>query len=181
MAVEEQLEQDTALIINATGPIRGGQRLTIANRQVTKLAFYLRKFGTPPDTYYFAIRKVSDDGILVREAVALADSLTEVVTLVEHTFAAPPTVNEEVRILVEYNAGDGANLITTYYKNSNVKAGEYRCYYQAAAYTDYSAGGEDHAYRYTYEEEAPPVAKHTFSLDPKPRTRMRFHPNLKLG
>lgn len=154
MAVEEQTQQNTALILNAIGPIRGGQRLTIANREVTKLGFWMRKYGTPPGSYYFAIRKVSNDAVLVRELVDAANNLTEVISYKEHTFAAPTTVNEEVRILVEYNLGDGANMITTYFQNADVKSGEYRCYYQDAAYVDYSVPGDDHAYRYTYEEAA---------------------------
>lgn len=152
MAVEEQTQYNTPRILHMGAAQRSGQRLTISSRTVTKLGFWLRKYGAPPGTYYYAIRKVSDDSVIVREAVDLADNLTETITYIEHTFSSPPTVNEEVRILVEYQEGNSTNLITTYWQNSDVKAGEYHTDFEVSVYTDWIAGGEDHAYRYTYEE-----------------------------
>lgn len=150
MATEEQTTYNTEQILNSTNAQRTGQRLTVSDRIVSKLGFYLRKYGTPAGSYYFAIRKVSDDSIIIRELVATADSLTETITYTEHTFSTTAYVNEEVRLLVEYDSGTATDLITVSYQNSDVKASEYRFYYHVATYTDFSAGGEDHAYKYTY-------------------------------
>ena len=150
-AIRGQVQYDTAQILQAADAHRAGQRLTISNRVVIKLGFWLRKFGTPDGSYYFAIRKVSDDSIIVREAVDLADNLTTTITYKEHTFASPAVANEEVRIMVEYGgdgAGDAANLITTYRQNNDVRTGEDATYYQSSAYTDRTAQS-DHAYQYT--------------------------------
>jgi len=153
MAVEEQTQYEDAgfIILSTTAYPRAGQRLTISGRTVTKLGFWLRKYGTPAGSFYFATRKVSDDSIIVRELVATADSLTTTISYVEHTFASPPAVDEEVRILVEYPFGDAANMITTYRKLSDVKADEYSSYDHPPYFDD---AGADHAYKYTYEEPA---------------------------
>lgn len=148
---EGQTQYDTALAFTSEQAYRGGQRLTISNRYVSKLGFWLRKYNSPPGSYYFAVRKVSDDSIIIREAVGLADDLSTTVTYIEHTFATPVLVNEEVRILVEYTASDTTNVISSWYQNSDVKASEYRTYCNAnLVYVDFSAVGHDHAYIYTY-------------------------------
>jgi len=160
MATEEQTQYDTALILQTTVSHRGGQRITISNRTVTKLGFWLRKYGNPPGSYYFSIRKVSDDSVIVSEAVGTADSLTTTITYTEHTFASPPYINEEVRILVEYTSGNATNLITTYRQNDDVKASEDATYYQSGAYTDRTAQS-DHAYIYTYTASGGPSGSAT--------------------
>ena len=151
MATEYQTQYDTALILDSAVATRVGQRVTIPNRKITKLGFWLRKYNNPSGNYSYVIRKVSNDDVLVNETVAAASSLTEIVTYVEHTFSSPPTVNEEVRLLVEFSGDSSPDIMTTYYKaTTSEKAGEYRCYYQDAAYVDFSANGSDHAYIYTY-------------------------------
>jgi len=160
VATEEQTQYDVAdgyIIVGSGDYDRAGQRLTISSRTVTKLGFWLRKYGTPPGSYYFAIRKVSDDSIIVREAVDSADNLTETITYIEHTFASPPTINEEVRILVEYNLGDASNMITTYRKMDDVKADEYSIYHSALGGYEGSSQAYDHAYRYTYTAATAPT------------------------
>jgi len=148
---EEQTQYDKPLAFTSQQAYRGGQRLTISNRYVSKLGFWLRKYNSPPGSYYFAIRKVSDDSIIIREAVGLADDLPTTVTYIEHTFATPVLVNEEVRILVEYTTPSTTNVISSWYQYSDVKASEYRTYCNAnLVYVDFSAVGHDHAYIYTH-------------------------------
>lgn len=153
MSVEEQTVYNTPLILHSGVAERTGQRLFISNRTVSKLGFWLRRYGNPWGTYYFSIRKISGDVIIVREAAGLAGELTETITYYEHTFSSPVFIDQEVRIMVEYGedgAGNSTNLITAYHQNSNVKAGEYRTYMQSDVYTDFLADGQDHAYRYTF-------------------------------
>lgn len=153
MAVEEQTTYNTARILHLGVAERSGQRLTISNRMVSKLGFWLRKYGSPDGSYYFAIRKISGDAIIVREAAGVANDLTETVTYMEYTFSSPVFINEEVRIMVEYGedgSGNATNLITTYWQNTDVKADEFNTYMQDDVYIDWDDFFEDHAYRYTY-------------------------------
>jgi len=148
MATEEQTAYTIGTYLFAGTRIRAGQRLTISNRIVSKLSLVLQKFGSPTGDVTFTIRKVSDDGILASKVWGDASALSTEITWEEATFDSPVTINEEVRLLVEFNSGDDSNFIRYYYQDTNIKADELRTYY-IASYTDDS--GSDAAYIYTYE------------------------------
>jgi len=149
MPIEEQTQHNYEYDLRSGAIIRLGQRLTISNRQVTKLGFWLWKYGAPPGNVYCTIRKVSDDSVIVNEVLIAANSLTGSPVYREHTFSSPPLVDEEVRILVEYNQGNVSNSIFARFQLTDVKADEYETHYDGS-YTDNTP--YDCAYRYTYEE-----------------------------
>lgn len=148
MATEEQTAYTIGTYLFAGTRIRAGQRLTISNRTVSKLSLVLQKFGSPTGDVTFTIRKVSDDDILASKVWGDASALSTEITWEEATFDSPVTINEEVRLLVEFNSGDDSNFIRYYYQDTNIKADELRTYY-ITSYTDDSAS--DAAYIYTYE------------------------------
>ena len=148
MAVEEQTLYNSITHLYAGSVIRHGQRLTIPNRKVTKLAFITRKLGSPTGAVTFTIRKVSDDSIILSKVWGDASALTIDYVWVEVIFDTPATINEEVRILVEFSGGSINNDVLATYQNTDVKAGEVTTAY-TASYTDYATN--DSTYRYTYE------------------------------
>ena len=155
MATEEQTQWNIGPYINGDGPQRAGQRLTIANRKVTKLGFWIAQYLAPAGPYYYAIRRVSDDGILVREVAGQVEELGGTNTYTEYIFVSPPTVNEEAYILVEYDGGDGTHGLYYGAQNTDVKGGEYRVTKSGANYTNITTS--DMAYIYTYEEPTVPA------------------------
>lgn len=186
MAEESQLNTGIHMAtLSSSGNEKAGQRLTISNRTVSKLRFYLAKTGSPNGNVTFTIRKV--DGTLITSKVwGNASALPTDPAWKEVTLDAPVLVNEEVRICQEYNATSGSDGVMAYATVEDVKGGENWCSQNPPAdWIDYGSGGTnyDGPYVYTYEEEPPPEAAKppTFRLDPKPRTRAKFYPSLKLG
>jgi len=159
MATEEQTAYDAAIGLYSTGPTRGGQRLTIPNRRVTKLSFPLCKVvGSPIGDVTFTIRKVSDDSLIASKVWGDASALPTYpeVSWEEVAFDTPVTVNEEVKLLVEYDGGDIDNYIFYYISPSDVKANEHFIFYLGGSY-DETYADYDGAYIYTYTTLAPAV------------------------
>lgn len=149
MAEEEQTTGAAQQILyGPTDATRYGQRLTISNRSVTKLAFKAEiDQGSPTGDLTFTIRKVSNDAVLLTKVWADASTIVSGAWM-EVTFDSPATVNEEVRIQVEYAGGDISNRIAVYGTTPSVKASEYAGRYLSAAYNDQVTW--DAVYRYTY-------------------------------
>ena len=149
MAVEEQLLYNSETAVQ-TARIRSGQRLTIPNRKVTKLGFWLRKRNNPTGDVAFEIRKVSNNDLIVSKVWGDASGLQDPVNYEEVTFDTPATINEEVRICIYYPFGDLTDNIRMNYQNTDVKGSEVYTYGGWEDWPDH-----DGAYRYTYEEEKP--------------------------
>ena len=127
MAVEEQLQHDSITGMDGSNRTRIGQRITISNRSVTRLAFVLSKVNSPTGDITFNIRKVSNDASLGSKVMGDASSLTTfpVVTLKEVTFDTAITVNEEVRISTEFSGGDSGNQVAfSSWQAGSVKASD---------------------------------------------------------
>lgn len=161
MATEEQTSHNTTISLYLGARIKTGQCLTIPNREVTKLSFPLYKSGSPTGDVTFIIRKALDspnDTILNSKVWGDASALLTKVTWEEVEFTIPVTINEEVRLLVEFANGNAGNRVYYCYQLSDVKANECLTYY-VASYTD----NEDYdgAYIYTYGAP-PPLAGRSF-------------------
>ncbi|HUW46100.1 MAG TPA: DUF2341 domain-containing protein [Dehalococcoidia bacterium] len=143
---EEQTQYNASSSLYHGGSTRGGQRLTISNRTVTKLAFYLSKVGTPTGNITFTIRDLSNN-VLNSKVWGLAETLIGDATQYEATFETPGNINEEVRILAEFDGGNFTNYVQLWYQNSDVIGGYITVY--LATWYDYPA--YDSAYKYTYE------------------------------
>lgn len=178
MAVEEQTQYNDLVSLYSTIPNRVGQELTIPDREVTKLGFWLSKLGAPSGDITFTIRKESDDGVLLTKVWGNATALTTTPTYKEITFDTPQTINELVRICVEFSGGDVDNRVYMSEQDTDVKADEFMVFFYDSAWFDSAA--TDAAYRYTYTS-LPAAKPPTFMLDPKPRTRAKFYPSLQLG
>lgn len=148
MAVEQQTSYNSYLFIRQPERSKAGQRLTIPNRKVTKLGFWLKKSLNPTGNITFAIRRVSDDSVIVSKVLGDASILTTSPVYYEVTFDSPVTINEEVRILCEWPYSQTDNYPQIAYQNSNVKADEYTSYSTDGGWTNQT--GWDTAYKYTY-------------------------------
>lgn len=153
MPVEEQTQEDAERRMYAGSWQREGQKLTITNRTVTKLAFILnREIDATADPVTFTIRKVSDGSIIVSKVWGLQNELpVDTPTWEEVEFDTPPTINEEVRIGVEFPYGTSLIVVAIRTKLSDVKADEN---HTEAPDSEYTERAWDCAYRYTYEEAA---------------------------
>jgi len=157
MPVEEQTQNDMNLFLYTGYFTRHSQRLTVPNREITHLSFLLHKEGTgSTGDITFAIRRVSDDGIIANKVWGDSGDLPAVDTWLEVELDTPVVVDEEVRLSCEFTSGDSDNCPVTRAKNSDVKADEYLCWYNGSwvSQTD-----RDFAYKYTYEEPAPEVPR----------------------
>ena len=109
---------------------RCGQKLTIPNREVTHLGFWLRGAGAPTGNVVIAIRRVSDDGLICSKVWGDASALD----LIEYEykeveFEPHPTINEEVRAYAEFENGDAVNRVWLWHQNTEVKGNEGMCYF----------------------------------------------------
>lgn len=141
---EEQTTSNSDSWLRSAGWTRGGQKLTISGRTVTKLGFWLKKTSSPSGDVTFTIRRVSNDSIIVSKVWGDASTLPTSSTYKEVTFDSPVLINEEVRILVEYS---GPEYVLARWNDGDVKADENAQQY-AGSYTNYA--NWDYAYIYTY-------------------------------
>ncbi|GAI71681.1 unnamed protein product, partial [marine sediment metagenome] len=147
---EEQTEHDAVNSMYLGSNTKIGQRLTIPNRKVTKLGFWIYKTGSPTGDVTYEIRLVTGDELLCSQFVSLIQDLPEIVTYTEIEFDDPQTINAEARIVVCFEAGSPGNALMVRKQNSDIKPGEYWCRYKDAAWTPNPAN--DTAYRYKYYE-----------------------------
>jgi len=152
MDTEQQLLYNSFTALYSGMYIRRGQRLTIPNRSVEKLGFWLDKFGSPTGNVTYTIRKVSNDSIIASKVWGNASLLSFSTTYYEVTFDSAVTINEEVRICVEFSGGDSHNFVWMAYQSTDVKVGEFRTGYNAPIWVDTTG---DIAYIYTYS--SPPI------------------------
>jgi len=151
MATEQQASYNAVLIVAGILPrVRGGQRLTISGRIVSKLAFVLSKNGLPTGNVTFEIRKVASPYALIASKVwGTADGLqvSGSEQLEEVEFDSPIYINEEVRAVVYYPTSLSNYRVELHYQNTDVKASEQLTFY-GSSWTDSPTA--DCAYRYTY-------------------------------
>ena len=128
-----------------------GQRLTISNRTVQSLSFFLKRTGSqaPSDYgYWFEIRKVSDDSLVASKEMTPTMNISTLGEWKTGTFASPVLINEEVRIYVRNTAAiGGSNYISIAYQSTDVKASESLTRYPSSVWT------EDATYDLAYQYE----------------------------
>lgn len=150
----EQATSDSDLPLREELRYFAGQRLTISDRRVTKIAFKLKKVGTPHGTITFSIYDVDEDDplvngdIIVRKAWGDASNLGEDYAWKEVTLDTPIQVDQEVRLVCEYQDGDSSNYVDLAYNASSVKGGEYLSSIYTGDWTDEAT--YDAVYRYSY-------------------------------
>ncbi|MBA7576226.1 hypothetical protein ES708_18065 [subsurface metagenome] len=150
--VEEQTLYDGVIFVLPTRN-RCGQRLTITNRTVSKLAFVLERYGGGwTSDISFTIRRVSDDSIIATKVWGLESSVPAAPTWLEVTFDTPVLINQEVRITVDWPDAmyTAANNLRFHFKTSDVKPDEILTWYQDGYW--YEPYPWDAAYRYSYYE-----------------------------
>lgn len=125
-----------------------GQRLTISNRKVTKLAFLLYRYKATSGTVTFTIRKASDNSVIASKLWGNAAALPTVATWLEVEFDDPPVVNQQVKILAEVSGIPAGYAAAFRYYYGDVKPGENMCYNYNGTWGDYPAS--DATYRYKY-------------------------------
>jgi len=146
---EEQTEHNSDVKLYAGSYTRVGQKLTIANRRVTKLAFYMKRYVNPNDVLTFEIRAVDDGELLASKVWGDAIDLPTELEWIEVTFDAPVLINEEVRICAYYDHGTASHYVIMRYQSTDVKADEMLTLSTALPDWDDHAT-LDTAYRYKY-------------------------------
>lgn len=121
---EEQTEYNTGQFLYAGQFIQAGQRLGIPNRKVTKVAFVLQRINAAVGDVFFVINNPFNNAEIYRQLLCDASALADVPSWYELALLVPPTINQEVFMGVEYNAGEATNHIDLHYQNTDVKAEE---------------------------------------------------------
>uniref|UniRef100_A0A6M3J992 Tail protein n=1 Tax=viral metagenome TaxID=1070528 RepID=A0A6M3J992_9ZZZZ len=164
MPTEEQTYHDSWAICKATpgGERYQGQKLTISNRLVTHLSFYLKRTGTqsPGDEgYHYQIYSVATDTLLGSVSMGQWKDISDTGEWIEGELGTPVQIDEEVRICVFSPWGvQGQHYLSVGYNAGSVKADEVYTHtdnYPPENWTDDSQN--DLAYIYTYSEDAPTV------------------------
>ncbi|MBA7522893.1 hypothetical protein ES705_15013 [subsurface metagenome] len=155
MAVEEQTAYSNNYAINYHNDGRAGQRCTISLRELTRLAFWIRKRGSPTGNVTMCIRAVSDDSVLLSKVWGLASNLPETSEFVEVIFDTPTIINEEVRLSCECDVQPYGDDVFYSYQATDVKPLEVHSRFIGVAWADQA--GEDCTYRYTYNAPAGPT------------------------
>ena len=145
---EEQTQHNVQTALSSFYQKYLGQRLTISNRKVTKLGFWLYKVASPTGDVIFQIRRITPDQAIVSKVWGDASALQFYSTYEELTLDAPILINEEVRICVHYTGGDWINCINFRWQDTDVKADEYLTYVSTTTWIDIT--DSDAAYRYKY-------------------------------
>lgn len=154
MPTEEQLVFDSNLNVGKGTVVRVGQKLTIPNRYITHIGFWLSKTLNPAASLYFGFYRVSDGGLITEELWGLADDLDGTETYKEVALSSPQTINEEVYMVVRATEQSDTDYARVAFENSDIKADELACLFTDTwiTYAD-----RDMAYIYTYDG-APPAA-----------------------
>lgn len=146
----EQATTDSDMPLYSGVRVKAGQRLTISDKRITKLAFKLKKVGDPSGTITFEIRLVEDGedgGRLNHKIWGDAFNLGTTYEWCEVTFDTPIEISDEVRLLCNFTGGDASNYVDMAYNASSVKADEYLTW----LYDDWTAEATyDAVYRYSY-------------------------------
>ncbi|MBA7633839.1 hypothetical protein ES703_41410 [subsurface metagenome] len=145
---EEQTQHDTPLSLYTDARRRVGQILTIPNRKVTKLGFWLYRLGSPTGDVTFEIRRQSDDSLISSQFWGDAATLPEEITYEEVEFPDPQIINERVRICIHYYGGNTENYVATRFQGANVKDAEQLTHMPNLTWFNVSFW--DCAYRYKY-------------------------------
>lgn len=148
MPIEEQTDNNSDVVMYSANAPTCGQRLTIPNRKVVKLAFLLKKVGSPTGDVTFTIRKVSDKSLIVSKLWGQAEDLPTDLTWEEVEFDTPTLIDEVVRILIEVVNYNSSNYVSPRLQTSDVKANECWTRGSVASPADYTDW--DFVYRYTY-------------------------------
>ena len=146
----QQTEYDSENMTYGATTWRHGQRLPISNRKVTKLAFHIRREGSPTGDVVMAIRRVSDNSPIFSKVWGDASGLPLSHAWEEVEFDDPQVINEEVRAYLEFTGGNASNYVGAHRILSDVKAGEYITYQWNATWSDDETF--DCTYRYKYYE-----------------------------
>ena len=152
--VEEQTQHDADIVVGYPNYERSGQRLTIPDRKIIKLAFLMKKWGSPIGLLYFEIRRIAANELIYSQLVGDASSLPETPEWIEKALETPQTISEEVRIVAYITNGTDADYGRIRAIESDVKANEILTRWITSAWDETLT--YDCAYRYTYREETPP-------------------------
>jgi hypothetical protein len=130
---------------------RLGQRVTL-NGTIATLTFPLAKTGSPTGDVTFAVRRVSDDSIIVSEVWWDVSELTDVwFTWYEVAFDSPTFISEEVRLSCEWDGGNATDYVMYGYRTGSVATGESYTNYITVQHSWHDIGeAEEGAYAYTY-------------------------------
>lgn len=165
MAVEEQTQHNTTQPIDISMFHSIGQRLTVSNRKITKLGFWIGRNGSIAGQVYFKVVRVSDDGVIQSQLWGNINDLGAI-AYKEVTFVAPDFINEEVRIIVEPTAGDSGDHVLVGCQDTDVKADESYTRYRHNTSEYEEIASYDCAYRYTYELPSGETAYNTMVGSP---------------
>jgi len=151
MATEEQLLYNAYVAIGHPNNERAGQKLTVPNREVTKLGFWLFKQGAPTGMITFIIYRVSDEAVLASKDWGDASALDVYpnVLYCEVEFGAPVVIDTEVVMCAVDVESSNTNFPNVAYQNTDVKADENLRSWNPSSWTERLTW--DCAYRYTYE------------------------------
>jgi len=124
---EDSNESGSSGLIFSSG--RYGTKITYSNTNIYRIGFSLRKQSGASGDITFTIRRTSDDSVLASSVWGDASSLDTANYTWCEADIGPVTVNEEVRILVEFN---GSGSVDARFSSSDV--------WSSHIYTDYSGG-----------------------------------------
>ena len=112
--------------------IRAGQHKPYSDVVLTKLVFCVAKVGNPPGNYYYRIRRVSDDSLVLEKDMGPVSALGAAAWVDYNIpFADRVLLDGEYRLCVEYSEGDVDNCLEARYGGDGDTPEECVCRYIA--------------------------------------------------
>ena len=145
-------EQTTGILWSSISDwVSWGQRLTINNRLVSKLSFYLARDGFPAGEVWYRIRRTSDGAYLFNQKLMNSVGIEIIPQWYDMDISPPLLINEEVEIEAMATFNGAGNLINIWMSTVDVKPGEFSYFRSAAGvYIDHPTW--DFMYKYTYQQ-----------------------------
>lgn len=147
-STEEQTTSDSDMPLHSGVRYGAGQKLTISGRRLARLYFKLKKVGSPSGEVAFSIYSVTTGALLVRRVWGDAFNLGTSYGWQYVTLYWWHKINEEVRIVCEFQDGDSSNYVDMAYNETSVKASQELTEKYTGDWSD--EAGYDAAYKYTY-------------------------------
>ncbi len=130
---EEQTDGGSYLTISALIPTLAGERLSMPQRTITKLAFKLKKVGAPSGNVTFTLWEASGGSILATKTFPCSSIPLSVAVMCEAALTTPIEVNLPITftddgdmsggawITVDYQLGDALNYVQVAYSGVRIK------------------------------------------------------------
>lgn len=160
----QEIKTGSYLLGKTSDTIKVGQKITINNKTITGLSFYLERFGNPAGDLNFSIYRASDKAVIYSELWGTASTISAIAfEWKKLTLTTPTVINEEVYLVVEYIGTPNAdNYVYVGYNDGDILPNENAVVY-VSSWAEQATRELD--YKYFYEIESSNCSTTSYRID----------------